>query len=110
VAVARALAARPRLMLLDEPFGALDPITRDRLQRSFQRIRRQLRLTAIFVTHDMAEALLLGDRIAVMKEGRVVQVGTPPELVLQPAEEYVEQLMDTPRRQARAIEELWDKR
>ncbi len=75
VAVARALAAEPRIMLLDEPFGALDPLTRDRLQQSFMRIRRQLDLTAIFVSHDMVEALVLGDRIAVMRDGRVVQVG-----------------------------------
>ena len=106
VGVARALAAEPRLMLLDEPFGALDPLTRDRLQQSFSRIRRQLGLTAIFVTHDMVEALLLGDRIAVMQAGRLVQLGTPRELVLQPADEYVERLMDTPRRQARAVDDL----
>jgi len=103
---ARALAAEPRLMLLDEPFGALDPLTRDRLQQSFLRIRRQLGLTAIFVTHDMVEALLLGDRIAVMDAGRLVQVGTPRELVRSPASAYVEQLMDTPRRQAGAVDEL----
>jgi osmoprotectant transport system ATP-binding protein len=106
VGVARALAAEPRLMLLDEPFGALDPLTRDRLQQSFSRIRRQLGLTAIFVTHDMVEALLLGDRIAVMQAGRLVQLGTPRELVLQPADAYVERLMDTPRRQARAVDDL----
>ena len=69
VGVARALAASPRLMLLDEPFGALDPLTRDRLQQSFLRIRQRLGLTAIFVTHDMVEALLIGDRIAVMHGG-----------------------------------------
>ena len=71
VGVARALAASPRLMLLDEPFGALDPLTRDRLQQSFLRIRQRLGLTAIFVTHDMVEALLIGDRIAVMHGGRL---------------------------------------
>jgi osmoprotectant transport system ATP-binding protein len=106
VGVARALAAEPRLMLLDEPFGALDPLTRDRLQQSFVRIRRQLGLTAIFVTHDMVEALLLCDRIAVMNAGRLVQVGSPRELVSAPASAYVEQLMDTPRRQAAAVDEL----
>jgi len=106
VGVARALAAEPRLMLLDEPFGALDPLTRDRLQQSFLRIRRQLGLTAIFVTHDMVEALLLGDRIAVMEAGRLVQVGTPRELVRSPASAYVEQLLDTPRRQASAVDAL----
>jgi osmoprotectant transport system ATP-binding protein len=106
VGVARALAASPRLMLLDEPFGALDPLTRDRLQQSFLRIRRQLGLTAIFVTHDMVEALLVGDRIAVMHGGRLVQVGTPSELLQSPADEYVRQLMSTPRRQAELVESL----
>jgi osmoprotectant transport system ATP-binding protein len=106
VGVARALAASPRLMLLDEPFGALDPLTRDRLQQSFLRIRRRLALTAIFVTHDMAEALLIGDRIAVMNGGRLVQVGTPSELLQSPADDYVRQLMATPRRQAELVEGL----
>jgi osmoprotectant transport system ATP-binding protein len=106
VGVARALAASPRVMLLDEPFGALDPLTRDRLQQSFLRIRRQLNLTAIFVTHDMVEALLLGDRIAVLSEGRLVQVGTPRELLRSPADDYVRQLMETPTRQAQFVETL----
>jgi osmoprotectant transport system ATP-binding protein len=106
VGVARALAAEPSLMLLDEPFGALDPLTRDRLQQSFVRIRKQLGLTAIFVTHDMVEALLLGDRIAVMDEGRLIQVGTPGHLLREPATDYVEQLMGTPRRQAQVVDEL----
>jgi osmoprotectant transport system ATP-binding protein len=106
VAVARALAAEPALMLLDEPFGALDPLTRDRLQQSFVRIRKQYELTAIFVTHDMVEALILGDRIAVMNEGRLVQVGTPHELMTRPADDYVRQLMDTPRRQAGIVDAL----
>src|SRR6185436_6171903 len=70
VGVARALAARPDVMLLDEPFGALDPMTRDRLQQSFHRLQRSLQLTVVFVTHDMTEALLLADRIAVLKAGR----------------------------------------
>ncbi len=108
VGVARALAASPRVMLLDEPFGSLDPLTRDRLQQSFLRIRRQLGLTAIFVTHDMVEALLLGDRVAVMNEGRLVQVGTPRELLQFPANDYVRQLMETPTRQARIVETLLD--
>jgi osmoprotectant transport system ATP-binding protein len=106
IGVARALAASPRLMLLDEPFGALDPLTRDRLQQSFLRIRQRLGLTAIFVTHDMVEALLLGDRIAVMQHGRLVQIGTPSELMQSPADDYVRQLMSTPRRQAELVEGL----
>jgi osmoprotectant transport system ATP-binding protein len=104
VAVARALAAEPKLMLLDEPFGALDPLTRDKLQLSFAEIRKRLAVTALFVTHDMSEALTLGDRIAVMQAGRLVQVGTPRELLAKPCNEYVETLLDTPRRQARALE------
>lgn len=106
VGVARALAAEPRLMLLDEPFGALDPLTRDHLQQSFLEIRQRLGLTAIFVTHDMAEALLIGDRIAVLQHGRLVQTGTPRELVTQPATDYVRRLMGTPRRQAAAFDAL----
>ncbi|MGP1682535.1 MAG: ATP-binding cassette domain-containing protein, partial [Giesbergeria sp.] len=106
VGVARALSAEPRLMLLDEPFGALDPLTRDRLQQSFLEIRRRLDLTAIFVTHDMSEALMLADRIAVMQHGRLVQVGTPGELLHSPADDYVDRLLDTPRRQARAFDKL----
>ena len=106
VGVARALAARPRLMLLDEPFGALDPLTRDHLQQSFASIRRQLALTAVFVTHDMTEALMLGDRIAVLRDGQLLQIGTPHELIDAPKDEYVERLLDTPRRQARGLEQL----
>ena len=106
VGVARALAAEPSVLLLDEPFGALDPLTRDRLQESFVRIRRELGLTAVFVTHDMAEALRLGDRIAVLREGRLVQVGTPAELLRAPADDYVRQLVETPRRQADLVESL----
>ena len=106
VGVARALAAKPRLMLLDEPFGALDPLTRHRLQESFVRIRRELGLTAVFVTHDMVEALVLGDRIAVLQAGRLVQVGTPRTLMREPANDYVRQLLDTPRREARLVESL----
>jgi osmoprotectant transport system ATP-binding protein len=100
VGVARALASSPRVMLLDEPFGALDPLTRDRLQRSFDDLRRRLALTAVFVTHDMAEALILADRIGVMRDGRLVQIGTPAELAHAPADDVVARLLDTPRRLA----------
>jgi osmoprotectant transport system ATP-binding protein len=106
VGLARALAAEPGLMLLDEPFGALDPLTRDRLQQAFQRIRRDLALTCVFVTHDMVEALLLGDRIAVLRDGRLVQTGTPAELLRAPADDYVRELMSTPRRQAEGVDAL----
>src|SRR5687767_14817413 len=106
VGVARALAAAPELMLLDEPFGALDPLTRDRLQQSFGRLRKRLSLSAVFVTHDIFEALLLADRIAVMKDGALLQVGTPRQLFEAPADGYVEQLLQTPRRQAQAVSDL----
>jgi len=106
VGVARALAAGPSILLFDEPFGALDPLTRRRLQESFRRIQRELRLTTVFVTHDMVEALMLGDRIAVLDDGRLIQVGTPRELMTQPADNYVRELMSTPRRQAEVVDEL----
>lgn len=106
VGLARAFAGEPEVVLLDEPFGALDPLTRDRLQRWFQQVRRELGLTALFVTHDMVEALELGDRIAVLEAGRLVQLGTPAELLRAPAAQVVADLMDTPRRQARAIAAL----
>jgi osmoprotectant transport system ATP-binding protein len=105
VGVARALAASPRVMLLDEPFGALDPLTRDRLQRSFDELRRRLALCAVFVTHDVAEALLLADRIGVMRAGRLVQIGAPAELASAPADDEVARLVDTPRRHARRVAE-----
>jgi osmoprotectant transport system ATP-binding protein len=104
VGLARAFAAEPEVVLLDEPFGALDPLTRDHLQRSFQHIRRQLGLTAIFVTHDMIEALLLGDRIAVLHHGRLAQVGRPADLLQHPADDYVRELMTTPRRHAEVMD------
>jgi osmoprotectant transport system ATP-binding protein len=108
VGFARALAAGPRVMLLDEPFGALDPITRDELRAEFLEIRRRLGLTAVMVTHDMTEALLSADRIAVMSEGRLLQVGTPHELLTRPADAFVAALMNSPRRQAARLEALAD--
>jgi len=106
VGVARALAARPSILLLDEPFGALDPLTRDRLQQSFKQLRTELRMTAVLVTHDMMEAFLLADRIGVLEAGRLVQISTPREILMHPASDYVERLMDTPRRQAKVFDEL----
>jgi len=106
VGLARALAAEPEVLLLDEPFGALDPLTRDRLQQSFGLIRRELGVTVIFVSHDMVEALLLADRIAVLEAGRLVQVGTPRELLAAPASATVAELLSTPRRQTLALESL----
>jgi len=103
VGLARALAARPTLMLLDEPFAALDPLTREQLQGRFQAIRRELGVTGLFVTHDMSEALTLGDRIAVLDAGRLVRVGTPAELLREPGDTAVARLLATPRRQAEAL-------
>lgn len=110
VGLARALAGEPEVLLLDEPFGALDPLTRDRLQQSFIRIRRDLGLTVVFVTHDMVEALLLADRIAVMHAGALIQLGTPADLLGRPADERVAELMATPRRQAAAVDQLLARR
>ena len=93
VAVARALAADPDVILLDEPFGALDAITRAELQETFLRLRGELRFTAVLVTHDLHEAMLLADRIAVMRHGRVEQVGTSTELRTVPASAYVRDLL-----------------
>ncbi len=106
VGLARALAARPRIMLLDVPFGTLDPVTRDELQREFRRLQHELGLTAILVTHDMTEALLLGDRIAVMQGGKLLQCDAPAALLRAPASDYVQHLVETPKRRADAIEAL----
>ncbi len=105
VALARALAARPPVILLDEPFGALDPVTREAVAADVRAIHQRLGLTTLMVTHDMTEALLMADRIAVMRDGRLVQVGTPRELATSPADDFVTQLIETPRRRARALAE-----
>ena len=89
VGVARALAADPAIVLMDEPFGAVDPITRKQLQRELRRIQAEVRKTIVFVTHDISEALLLGDRIVLMADGRVVQDGTPADLLRRPAGPFV---------------------
>jgi osmoprotectant transport system ATP-binding protein len=94
VAIARALAADPTVLLLDEPFGALDAITRAELQDAFRDLRRRLGTTAILVTHDLREAIELADRIAVLHQGRVEQYAPPSELLATPATEYVSTLLD----------------
>jgi osmoprotectant transport system ATP-binding protein len=106
VGLARALAGRARVLLMDEPFGALDPITRDELQIELKRLQRALDLTVVIVTHDVTEALLLADTIAVMKEGRVLVHGTPSAMLAEPGHDYVRKLMDMPRRQAGRVAEL----
>jgi len=106
VGFARALAMGPSVMLLDEPFGALDPISRDTLQNEFARLRKKLNLTAMMVTHDMTEALLLADRIAVMNRGQILRIGTPHELMHDPGDPFVESLLQMPRHQLQQLEEL----
>jgi len=103
VGVARALAAKPRVLLLDEPLGALDPITRVALQDELRRIHKELALTSILVTHDMVEAIVLADRIAVMLRGQLRQLATPAELVRAPADEYVANLVAMARRQGEQL-------
>ncbi len=93
VGLARALAVEPTTMLMDEPFGALDVITRARLQGELKRIHRALEHTILFVTHDVDEAVTLADRIVVMSEGKIVQVGTPLEIVTAPATDFVARLI-----------------
>ena len=97
VGVARALAANPDVILMDEPFGALDPITREQLQDEFLRIQEGLDVTIVFVTHDINEALKMGDRVAVMRSGRLVQYATPRELLAEPANEFVESFIGEDR-------------
>jgi osmoprotectant transport system ATP-binding protein len=89
IGVARAMAVDPPIMLMDEPFGAIDPITRDRLQDDFLRLHREVRKTIIFVTHDIDEAIKMGDRIAIMRDGHLVQIDTPDNLLAAPADEFV---------------------
>ena len=103
VAMARALAVKPNIMLLDEPFGALDPITRDEIAEDYRRIHDELKLTTVMVTHDMTEALWLADRIAVMRGGKLVQVGTPAERAAHPADEFVARMIETPRRRTEKL-------
>jgi osmoprotectant transport system ATP-binding protein len=106
VGVARALAARSRVLLLDEPFGALDPITRVALQGELRRIHRELALTTILVTHDMVEALTLADRVVVMCGGEVRQIATPRALLAAPADDYVARLVDVVRQHGQQLHEL----
>jgi osmoprotectant transport system ATP-binding protein len=98
VGLARALAADPPVMLMDEPFGALDPITRARLQKELLRIQGEVRKTILFVTHDIDEAIMLGDRIAILREGgRLAQVGTPEEILARPADDFVARFVGADR-------------
>ncbi len=97
VGVARAMAADPPIMLMDEPFGAIDPINREVLQDEFLRIQEKLKKTIIFVTHDINEAIKMGQRIALLKEGRLIQTGLPDELLNRPADEFVKSFVGADR-------------
>lgn len=97
VGVARALAANPPIILMDEPFSALDPLSREQLQQDFLRLKEKIQKTIVFVTHDMNEALTLGDRICLMKDGESVQVGTPEEFMNQPKNDFVKSFIGNRR-------------
>jgi osmoprotectant transport system ATP-binding protein len=98
VGVARALAADPPLMLMDEPFGAIDPITRARLQDEFKRLQERVRKTVVFVTHDIDEAIKMGDKIAILREGgRLAQYDTPAKILIDPADEFVAEFVGADR-------------
>jgi osmoprotectant transport system ATP-binding protein len=106
VGLARALAAGPKLMLMDEPFGALDPVTRDELGRAYRILHDRLGLTTIMVTHDISEALLLADRIAILVGGRIRADGAPAELIAGHDDPDVQALIEIPRRQAERLAAL----
>jgi osmoprotectant transport system ATP-binding protein len=103
-ALARSIAARPDVVLLDEPFGALDAISRSNLQETFIELRRSLSVTTLLVTHDLAEAGRLADAVVVMRNGRVEQIGSMRELVSAPATEYVEHLVERARAGLEALQ------
>jgi osmoprotectant transport system ATP-binding protein len=103
VGVARALAAGPAIMLMDEPFGALDPITRDTLGGEYRSLHERMGLVTIMVTHDVLEALLLADRLVVMRQGSIVASGTPHEMMNEQSDAGIRKLMDMPRRQMRRV-------
>jgi osmoprotectant transport system ATP-binding protein len=109
VGVARAIAAEPRIVLMDEPFGALDPLTRDALGNDYRRLHEELGLTTLMITHDTLEAVLLADRITVLREGRLIADGTPKALMTDAQEPYVQELMQTPRRQAERLQVLLER-
>jgi len=89
VGLARALAADPDVLLMDEPFSALDPLIRRQLQAEFIKLSKQMKKTTVFITHDLDEAVRVGHRIAIMRDGKVIQIGTPEEIVMKPADDYV---------------------
>lgn len=94
VGLARALASDPEVLLMDEPFSALDPLIRRQLQEQFMSLSAELNKTTVFITHDLDEAIRIGHRIAIMKDGRIVQIGTPEQIVTNPADDYVRDFVD----------------
>ncbi len=110
VGVARAIAAEPRIVLMDEPFGALDPVTRDALTQDYRDLHDKLGLTTVMITHDMLEALILADRIVVLREGRIVEQGTPQELARNAKHDFVRELMQMPERQAKRLTAIMERR
>ena len=99
VGLARALAVDPEILLMDEPFSGLDPLIRRQMQEELIRLQRQLRKTIVFITHDLSEALTLGDRIAIMRDGEIVQIGTPEEIVMVPEDAYVSEFVQDVRKE-----------
>lgn len=109
VGLARALAVGSEILLMDEPFSALDPLIRRQMQDEFINLRTTVKKTVVFITHDLLEALKLGDRVAIMKDGEIVQIGTPQEIVSQPADDYVSEFVkDVPRGQVIPVESIME--
>ncbi len=109
VGIARSLTTKPEVWFLDEPFSALDPLIRQDMQSEFLRLQNMLHKTIVFITHDFDEAVRLADRIAVMKDGRVVQMGTPEEFILEPADDYIgEFTKDIPKNKVLRVRSIMD--
>jgi osmoprotectant transport system ATP-binding protein len=106
IGVARALAAQPKIVLMDEPFGALDALTRDALGRDYRELHEKLGLTTVMITHDLTEAALLASRIIVIHQGHLIEEGTPQSLMTSPKHAYVRELVETPRSQAERLAAL----
>lgn len=110
VGVARALAASPQIVLMDEPFGALDPVTRDALTQDYRELHEKLGLTSVMITHDMLEALILADRIVVLQDGKIIEQGTPQALARGAKHAFVRELMQMPERQAARLASILEQR
>ena len=106
VGVARALAADPPVILMDEPFGALDPLMREQLQNEFLEMQLKIRKTVFFVTHDVNEAVKMGDRIAVLDKGKILQIATPNELILRPATPFIREFLGIERKRHQPLKTL----